>query len=258
MHILEGEGFSIINGQRFNWHKSSTLQIPFWAEHQHFNTGNVPVLILHGMCFDLEAFLRVARIEQIETCGPNDPSRIAAMPEESSQYYPDGSRAIIHLEQAPTNKEKLPDGESYNPQGAIAATKNQHDFSNYLVVPKNGFRAVSVAITNRWIEPAFHESGRHKHLEAVVYAIEGQGFTDMQGKRIPWQAGDVLYVPPAMWEHQHINENPSSITQIRIGFNIRQWVTSIWPQGFTSTRIYDDEGNPIEAGRIVRKRERTY
>ena len=29
MHILEGEGFSIINGQRFNWHKSSTLQIPF-------------------------------------------------------------------------------------------------------------------------------------------------------------------------------------------------------------------------------------
>jgi quercetin dioxygenase-like cupin family protein len=28
MHILEGEGFSIINGQRFNWHTSSTLQIP--------------------------------------------------------------------------------------------------------------------------------------------------------------------------------------------------------------------------------------
>jgi hypothetical protein len=50
------------------------------------------------MCFDLEAFLRVARIEQIETCGPNDPSRISAMPEETSQYYPDGSRAIIHLE----------------------------------------------------------------------------------------------------------------------------------------------------------------
>jgi len=80
MHILEGEGFSIIEGQRFNWHKSSTLHIPFWAAHQHFNTGDVPVLILHGMVFDLEAYLRVARIEQIETCGPNDPSTIAAMP----------------------------------------------------------------------------------------------------------------------------------------------------------------------------------
>ena len=28
MHILEGKGFSIINGQRFDWHESSTLQIP--------------------------------------------------------------------------------------------------------------------------------------------------------------------------------------------------------------------------------------
>jgi len=105
MHILEGEGFSIINGQRFNWHKSSTLQIPFWAEHQHFNTGNEPVLILHGMTFDLERFVRIARIEQLETCGPNDPAVLAAMPEETSQYYPNGARAIIHLEQAPTNTE---------------------------------------------------------------------------------------------------------------------------------------------------------
>ena len=41
MHILEGQGFSIIEGQRFDWHESSTLQIPFWAEHQHFNTDPV-------------------------------------------------------------------------------------------------------------------------------------------------------------------------------------------------------------------------
>ena len=40
LHILEGEGFSIIEGQRFDWHKSSTLQIPYWAAHQHFNTGS--------------------------------------------------------------------------------------------------------------------------------------------------------------------------------------------------------------------------
>ena len=71
------------------------------------------------------------------------------------------------------------------------------------------------------------------------------------------EIADVLYVPPCMWEHQHMNDNPNSITQIRIGFGIRQWFTSIWPEGFTSTRIYDDQGNPIEAGRIVRTRERT-
>jgi len=255
-HILEGEGFSIINGQRFDWHKNSTLHIPFWAEHQHFNTGDVPVLMLTGMVFDLERFCRVARIEQIETCGPNDPTMIAAVPAETSQYYPDGARAVIHLEQAPSNRDAKP-GETFNPQGLIAATKNQHDFSQYFVVPKNGFRAISVAVTGWWTEPPFHQSGKHKHLEAVVYAVEGEGFTEINGKQIPWQAGDVLYVPPAMWAHQHKNDNPNRIRQLRIGFGIRPWFTSIWPEGFTSQRVMDENGDPIEAGRIKRERERT-
>jgi hypothetical protein len=60
-----------------------------------------------------------------------------------------------------------------------------------------------------------------------------------------------------MWEHEHVNDNPSRIGQLRIGFLIRYWVTDLWPEGFTSRRIYDRDGNPIEAGRIVRERERT-
>ena len=35
LHILSGSGFSVIDGQRFDWHKGSTLQIPYRAEHQH-------------------------------------------------------------------------------------------------------------------------------------------------------------------------------------------------------------------------------
>jgi mannose-6-phosphate isomerase-like protein (cupin superfamily) len=251
LHILDGEGFSIIAGQRFDWHKSSTLQIPFWAEHQHFNTGSIPVRYLSAMAFDLERFLRVARLEQIETCGPNDATMLAAVPPQASQYYADGTRAAIHIEDAPA------DDDSFEPQGNIAALKKQHDFIQYLVVPKNGFRPVSVAVSHQWIEPPFHHTGRHAHLEAVVYAVEGSGTTDMQGKDIPWEAGDVLYVPPAMWEHEHTNDNPNRIVQLRIAFGIRTWVTDIWPEGFTNRRIYDRDGKPIEAGRIVRERERT-
>jgi mannose-6-phosphate isomerase-like protein (cupin superfamily) len=251
LHILEGEGFSIIAGQRVDWHKSSTLQIPYWAEHQHFNTGSVPVLYISAMAFDLERFVRIARLEQLETCGPNDPQAMANCPPATTEeYYPDGSRAVIHIEEATTD-------DSFEPQGNIAALKNQHDFLQYLVVPKNGFRAISVSITHQWTEPAYHHSGRHKHLEAVVYAVAGQGYTDMQGRRVPWEAGDVLYVPPAMWEHEHMNDNPNPITQLRIAFGIRSWFTDVWPEGFTNQRINDKYGNPIEAGPIVRQRERT-
>jgi mannose-6-phosphate isomerase-like protein (cupin superfamily) len=249
LHILEGEGFSIIDGQRFDWHKSSTLQIPYWAEHQHFNTGSTPVLYVSAMAFDLERFVRVARLEQIETCGPNAPDVLETAPPAQGEFYKSGDRAVIHIENAPTD-------DSFEPQGNIAALKNQHDFLQYLVVPKNGFRAISVAITHQWVEPAYHKSGRHKHLEAVVYAVEGEGYTEMQGRRVPWEAGDVLYVPPAMWEHEHMNDNPNPIKQLRIAFGIRTWFTDIWPEGYTNTRIYDEHGKPIEAGRIVRERQR--
>lgn len=249
MHILSGEGFSIIEGRRYDWHKGSTIQIPFWAEHQHFNTGDEPVLYLSGMAFDLERFVRVARLEQLEECGPNDPAMLAAVPPQESQYYPDGTRAVIHLEDAPTDF-------SFEPQGNLPGLRNQHDFVQYLVVPGNGFKATSVAITHQWIEPPYHHSGRHKHLEAVVYAVEGEGYTEMQGKRVPWSAGDVLYVPPAMWEHEHVNDNPNRIVQLRIQFGIRFWFTEIWPEGFTTQRVYDSSGKPIEAGPIERERER--
>ncbi len=207
--------------------------------------------MISAMAFDLERFVRLARMEQLETCGPNEAGALAAFPPEDGQYYPDGSRAVIHIEDAPA------DDDSYESLGNIEAVKKQHDFIQYLVQPKNGFKFYEVAITHQWIEPPFHNSGRHKHLEAVVYAVEGRGYTEMQGQRVAWEAGDVLYVPPAMWEHQHMNDNPNPIKQIRIGFGIRAWFTAIWPEGFTSTRIYDDQGNPIEAGRIVRNRERT-
>lgn len=249
MHILDGEGFSLIDGRRFDWHKSSTIHIPFWAEHQHFNTGEVPVLYVSAMAFDLERFVRVARLEQLAECGANDATQLAASPAQVSQYYEDGARAVIHLEDAASDF-------SLEPQGNIPGLRNQHDFVQYLVVPGNGFRAQSVAITHQWIEPPYHHSGRHKHLEAVVYAVEGEGYTEMEDAMVPWSAGDVLYVPPAMWEHEHVNDNPNRIVQLRIQFGIRFWFTEIWPQGFTTQRIYDNSGRPIEAGPIERERER--
>lgn len=241
MHVLRGEGFSVIAGRRFDWHEGTTLQIPFGAPHQHVNTGGVPALTVSGMAFDLERFVQLARVEQLSACGPNDPATLSAVPAQESQYHADGSRAAIHLEDAPTDL-------SFSENAHLQSVQNQHAFTQHLVVSKNGFRAISVAVTTRWEDPPHHHSGRHKHLEAVVYAIEGEGTTDMDGVDVSWEAGDVLYVPPAMWEHQHTNDSPHPVKQLRLAFGIRSWFTGIWPEGFTPQRIRDEEGNPIEAG----------
>ena len=44
--VYPGEGYSIIEDQRYDWKKGDTLVIPVFAWHQHFNTGKEPARFL--------------------------------------------------------------------------------------------------------------------------------------------------------------------------------------------------------------------
>jgi len=55
----------------------------------------------------------------------------------------------------------------------------------------------------------------HKHHnEAVIYIIEGKGYSIVQGKRYDWEQGDALYVPPFNW---HSNHNTGDNRAIYVG-----------------------------------------
>lgn len=48
-------------------------------------------------------------------------------------------------------------------------------------------------------------TNRHRHTyETVLYVIEGTGWTEIEGERIEWQAGDAVYIPSWAW-HRHKN-----------------------------------------------------
>lgn len=48
-------------------------------------------------------------------------------------------------------------------------------------------------------------NGRHRHLnEALVYILEGRGYSMIDGVRHDWGQGDVIAVPMMSW-HQHFN-----------------------------------------------------
>jgi len=45
----------------------------------------------------------------------------------------------------------------------------------------------------------------HRHTyETVLYVIEGSGWTEVEDKRIEWEAGDAVYIPSWAW-HRHGN-----------------------------------------------------
>ncbi|MDD3446515.1 MAG: cupin domain-containing protein, partial [Zavarzinia sp.] len=56
--------------------------------------------------------------------------------------------------------------------------------------------------------PPGASTGKHRHTsEAIMYALEGEAYTIIDGERIEWKAGDALAVPPMCW-HQHFNASP--------------------------------------------------
>lgn len=47
-------------------------------------------------------------------------------------------------------------------------------------------------------------TSRHRHAyESLVYVLEGEGHTVIEGQRFAFRAGDAFYTPPWAW-HQHV------------------------------------------------------
>jgi hypothetical protein len=52
------------------------------------------------------------------------------------------------------------------------------------------------------------QSGKHRHQGGVsIYVLEGRGYTIADGRRVDWEAGDLIVLPikPNGVEHQHFN-----------------------------------------------------
>lgn len=48
-------------------------------------------------------------------------------------------------------------------------------------------------------------TNRHRHTyETVLYVLEGKGYTEVEGEKVEWQAGDAVYIPSWAW-HRHQN-----------------------------------------------------
>ncbi|MQB01753.1 MAG: cupin domain-containing protein [Actinobacteria bacterium] len=52
--------------------------------------------------------------------------------------------------------------------------------------------------------------GTHRHLcEAVLYILEGRGYSLINGERVDYGAGDAICIPPMSWHSHHTDEDQS-------------------------------------------------
>jgi gentisate 1,2-dioxygenase len=87
------------------------------------------------------------------------------------------------------------------------------DFSNRLAL-----------ISGFLIEDPGAHSGRHAHMEAIIYVLNGHGHSVVDGEKIPWSPGSSLHVQGPQSQHQHFNTGSEPAFMLRIASGLRPYI----------------------------------
>jgi quercetin dioxygenase-like cupin family protein len=234
IHILSGSGFAVIDGARYDWKPGTTLHIPYAAEHQLVNTGSGAAVYLAAHTLELDFATRLGRLRQLEEKRPDDGALAARHPSQASQHAPDGRRIALHLEDAMDENARRDAGHAHPDANADKAA---HRHAGIWILmggaesptdETNGFRAKAVAMSTIFEESPHSASHSHTHTEAMLYVLEGHGYSLIDGARHDWEAGDAVHVPPRMTHHGHFNESDARARTLRIEFGIRYFYEELW------------------------------
>ena len=281
IHVVRGQGFVVVGGRRYDFHDGTTIHVPYMEDHQVFNTGADEVEYVSASTMDLDLFIRLGRLEQLDEKGANEDGFEARQPAADGQFDGLGRRIALHLEDAPNEADRKkshrgsthddaahaghghgsgsePAGshvdhagdESASPGTGAAADipparliKSEHPHRHGAIFNlmgggesksehRNGFTAVSVAMTNIFEEVPHTSSHLHSHTEAVLYVLEGVGFSEIDGEHYDWEAGDAVQIPPKMTRHEHFNPSDGRTRTLRIEYGIRYFYEQLWPGYF--------------------------
>lgn len=252
LHVLVGHGFILVGGRRYDIHAGTTIHVPYMEDHQVWNTGSADLEYVSASTMDLDLFVRLGRLEQLEDKGPNRPGFEAGIPTEDGQFDTLGRRIALHLEDAPNEADRHRSSQAAHEQsghgregagggeGRKRLIKSVHPHRHGAIYNlmgggesasevRNGFTAVSVAMTQIFEEVPHTSSHDHTHTEAVLFVLDGIGFSEIDGTHFDWEAGDAVQIPPKMTRHEHFNPSNGRTRTLRIEYGIRYFYEQLWP-----------------------------
>jgi quercetin dioxygenase-like cupin family protein len=269
IHVTAGRGAIVVAGRRYDLLPGTTVHVPYMADHQIVNTGDDDLVYVSASTIDLDLFVRLGRLEQLEPKGDNATAFLAALPAEDGQFDELGRRIVLHLADAPAESERhrsnqaahearraerhgggghgsghgaARDGATESsaenaPARLIKSTGGHRHGAIYNLMGggesasenRNGFTAVSVAMTQIFEEVPHTSSHDHTHTEAVLYVLEGIGFSEIDGVHYDWAEGDAVQIPPKMTRHEHFNPSDGRTRTLRIEYGIRYFYEALWP-----------------------------
>lgn len=231
--IVDGEGFSVVDGKKYDWDTGSCLFIPYSSVHQHFNSGDRPVRYLSAVGLGLERFAGLARIMQYEEACETPMGGTQWFEPAESDIHPEYGRIVLRLKDTTgTSLGKGKPTEDIEKKGERALEKTEgsgvpdvsaHHYRSILLMQSKeaDFRATEIQIARIMCDPPGAHSGKHSHMEAAIYVLQGEGYSIVDGERIDWKKGTLLHVQGPQTVHQHFNTGQVESRLLRISYGLR-------------------------------------
>lgn len=171
LFILQGKGYSLINGKRFDWQEGDAVFAPLFSWHQNGNDGSETVRYVTAGTIPFFRHLGIYREEDSKDPASDEIKRLAS-----------------EMPQNPVVKKK----DWY--QKAAEGGNPIFDFP-YKIGSNRIPSCVPANTDSRFV---------HRHFnEALIYIMNGKGFSLVHDKKVEWSAGCAMRVPTFCWHHHY-------------------------------------------------------
>ena len=227
IYVLQGYGYSIIDGIRYDWKAGDFICVPVFAWHRHVNLSDDNMVYVAATTGPFSMGLGVGiyederfpeywlfaqqETERKGTLIPGDmeiPETRRGIPEGMElAHYANSTAAKLYFEQLKFAELE----ESNRRKGKVLIKAEELKFERSpmgwvapVVDPQLGFHVKVMATLLAQIERG-KRSGAHRHVyEEINHIVSGEGYTIIEDKQYHWKKGDSLSIPILAW-HQHFN-----------------------------------------------------
>ena len=210
MFVIEGTGWTEVQGRRYEWRPWDTVYLPSNQWHRHGGTGDKTA---RYVTFSVQPLVELLGLASIEDGGDTAfeelpaPSKTAPAMAGSDPYSQRISRLADQTNSAAETRILTP-YEDVNfrvtPRGAR---------SGFLVDSSIGHQTGGITAVMHQLAPGLYQS-KHRHGgEAWLYCVTGKGYSIIDDERVDWKKGDLVVVDHWAW-HQHFNASESEVSSI--------------------------------------------
>jgi gentisate 1,2-dioxygenase len=222
--VLEGDGgFTVVEGEKLRMSRGDLILTPTGAWHDHGNDGSEPIIWVDVLNVPLVESLNATSFEfdYTEANDPDDPKSEAVrrplqtvreVDGHSDRLYATGGMMPLFVSHKRGITEHSPmfvyrwENAKRALEGLRAYPGDPYDgiILEYVDPTTGGSVMPTMSFRSQMLRPKEKTLSRRKTSGTVYCVLEGEGYTEVEGKRISWQRNDVFTVPGWL-QHHHDN-----------------------------------------------------